>query len=384
MAQLNSWVSLSCSSPEKIGLLTFVIYGSTSSLLHQTLTCDHHLDEMYQQSALLLACMMAWIWKITYRGLVAYVEGLTLCPLLTAETLRLLDEPATRASLIALESAAPDHFTSPLALWRSCFLSLARWKEANQVGWVTFIALIWVWKFNRHLLRLRLRVKYCLLYLLVMMWCMFLFAFFWYFWPLQTQLRSPAQFHQIETETVCHTWSSILSTVSFLIFWMTVRAVCTSRNSNQTKENARLFARWALPVGMCPCWWSWLKLVCDFKLVSNHKLSTCNIRECAVSECDPSPRTKAWTSRAWTFLMAIMRHCERTRHEEVMTRRADCCRATGRLWSGSGRCTAGGWKKWEKWKEHCNYVQFYKYEWYHHIISYHHNGYDMNEWTWKA
>jgi len=97
---------------------------------------------MYQQSALLLACMMAWIWKITYRGLVAYVEGLTLCPLLTAETLRLLDEPATRASLIALESAAPDHFTSPLALWRSCFLSLARWKEANQVGWVTFIALI--------------------------------------------------------------------------------------------------------------------------------------------------------------------------------------------------------------------------------------------------
>jgi len=43
--------------------------------LHQTLTCDHHLDEMYQQSALLL------------------------------------DEPATRASLIALESAAPDHFT---------------------------------------------------------------------------------------------------------------------------------------------------------------------------------------------------------------------------------------------------------------------------------
>ena len=178
MAQLNSWVSLSCSSPEKIGLLTFVIYGSTSSLLHQTLTCDHHLDEMYQQSALLLACMMAWIWKITYRGLVAYVEGLTLCPLLTAETLRLLDEPATRASLIALESAAPDHFTSPLALWRSCFLSLARWKEANQVGWVTFIALIWVWKFNRHLLRLRLRVKYCLLYLLVMMWCMFLFAIF--------------------------------------------------------------------------------------------------------------------------------------------------------------------------------------------------------------
>lgn len=127
-----------------------------------------------------------------------------------------------------------------------------------------------------------------------------------------------------------------------LIFWMTVRAVCTSRNSNQTKENARLFARWALPVGMCPCWWSWLKLVCDFKLVSNHKLSTCNIRECAVSECDPSPRTKAWTSRAWTFLMAIMRHCERTRHQEVMTRCADCCRATGRLWSGSGRCTAGG------------------------------------------
>ena len=262
----------------------------------------------------------------------------------------------------------PTTLPAPLALWRSCFLSLARWKEANQVGWVTFIALIWVWKFNRHLLRLRLRVKYCLLYLLVMMWCMFLFAFFWDFWPLQTQLRSPEQFHQIETETVCHTWSSILSTVSFLIFWMTVRAVCTSRNSNQTKENARLFARWALPVGMCPCWWSWLKLVCDFKLVSNHKLSTCNIRECAVSECDPSPRTKAWTSRAWTFLMAIMRHCERTRHEEVMTRRADCCRATGRLWSGSGRCTAGGWKKWEKWKEHCNYVQFYKYEWYHHII----------------
>lgn len=120
---------------------------------------------MYQQSALLLACMMAWIWKITYRGLVAYVEGLTLCPLLTAETLRLLDEPATRASLIALESAAPDHFTSPLALWR----------RSHEV---TFIALIWVWKFNRHLLRLRLRVKYCLLYFLVMMWCMFLFAFF--------------------------------------------------------------------------------------------------------------------------------------------------------------------------------------------------------------
>lgn len=188
MAQLNSWVSLSCSSPEKIGLLTFVIYGSTSSLLHQTLTCDHHLDEMYQQSALLLACMMAWIWKITYRGLVAYVEGLTLCPLLTAETLRLLDEPATRASLIALESAAPDHFTSPLALWRSCFLSLARWKEANQVGWVTFIALIWVWKFNRHLLRLRLRVKYCLLYLLVMMWCMFLFAIFFLAFANSTQI----------------------------------------------------------------------------------------------------------------------------------------------------------------------------------------------------
>ena len=40
---------------------------------------------------------------------------------------RLLDEPETRANLIALESAAPDHFSSPL---------VARNRKATQVIWL--------------------------------------------------------------------------------------------------------------------------------------------------------------------------------------------------------------------------------------------------------